>query len=119
MPRITIAGSQLAGAYPTAGTAFTFTAADTTDQNRTVFTGKEILIAYNSGATPHTVTITSVANRFGRLGTIAAESIAAGAYRHFGPFTNAEGWKQSDGYLYYEANDPEVLFAVLKLPATL
>jgi hypothetical protein len=118
MPRTTIAAVAAPGAFPTAGVVITGTAADTVNQNRTTFSGRELLIAFNSGATPRTVTITSIADRFGRLGSITAESIAAGAYRMYGPFTNAEGWRQTDAFLYYEANHAEVLFFVIQLPAT-
>lgn len=100
--------------WPTAGVPVTFTAANPTDKEQFPLTGKEIVIARNSGASSRTITITSVAYN-GRVGDITTESIAAGAVRVFGPF-NINGWKQTDGNLYLEANNAEVLFAVLTLP---
>lgn len=100
--------------WPTAGVAVTFTAANVTDKEQFPLTGKEIVIARNSGASSRTITITSVAFN-GRVGHITAESIAAGAVRVYGPF-NVNGWQQTDGNLYLEANHAEVLFAVIALP---
>ena len=57
----------------------------------------------------------SSANANGRTGDIAAESLAAGAYKVFGPFTSKDGWVQSGGYLFMEAADAEVEWAVVKL----
>lgn len=119
MPRTAINATAAPGAYFTAGVAFTFTASDTSNQNSTPFTGREFIVARNSGASPHNVTITSVSDSRKRTGTITSEAIAAGAFRMYGPFTNAEGWVQSDGSLYFEGDHAEVEFAVIKLPATL
>lgn len=100
-----------------AAVALTATAADTVNQNRTPFTGREIIIAHNSHATTgYTVTITSAADKRGRLGHITGDAIAAGAKRIYGPFP-ADGWKQpSDGHLWFEANNASVLFSVIRIP---
>jgi hypothetical protein len=90
------------------------TAADASNLNQCAHTGKEVIYARNSGAGARTVTITSV-SYLGRTGHITAESIAAGATKVFGPFS-IEGWKQTDGYLYFQAEHAEVLFTVLTLP---
>ncbi len=117
MPRTNIAAVETLGGYAGAGVVLTATAADTTNQNSTPLTGREIIIARNSGASSRTVTITSsAAQGTGRLGNIAAESIAAGATRAYGPFP-LNGWIQSDSTLYFEANNAEVLFTVLRLPS--
>lgn len=118
MPRVTLTPDNAPGAYPPAGVVVNFAAADASNLNQFILTGNELVIAFNSGATGRTVTITSVADRFGRTGTITTEAIAAGVYRMYGPFTNAEGWKQTDGFLYLEASHAEVKFAIIKLPAT-
>lgn len=115
MPRQNLTKTTLnRNGWPTAGTLVTFTAANPTDKEQFPLTGKEIVIARNSGASSRTITITSVAYN-GRTGNITAESIAAGAVRVFGPF-DINGWRQTDGNLYLEANHAEVLFAVLTLP---
>ena len=119
MPRTTLTESVAPGPFPTAGVVVTADAADIANQNRVTWTGRALIIAHNTGASGRTVTITSVADRFGRTGTISAEAIAAGVRRVYGPFTNPDGWRQSDGYLYLEANNAEVVFMVITLPATL
>ncbi len=117
MARTNIAAVETLGGYAGAGVALTATAADTTNQNSTPHTGREIIIARNSGATGRTVTITSSpAQGTLRTGNITAESIAAGATRVYGPFP-LNGWIQADSQLYFEANHAEVLFTVLRLPS--
>lgn len=97
-------------------TTVTMTAADTTNQNAVALTGKEVLIARNSGGSAYTVTITSVADPVhGRTGDISAVSIPAGESRMWGPFP-LEGWRQSDNKLYFQASNAAVLFTVLRLP---
>lgn len=111
MPRTTIAPVQAASA----AVALTATAADTVNQNRTPHTGRELIVARNSGAVGRTVTITSAPIN-GRLGNIAADALAAGATKVYGPFPT-KGWRQTDNFLYFEANHAEVLFSVVRLPA--
>jgi hypothetical protein len=104
------------GSYPTDGVALTLTAADITDKNRFQMTGDDVLLIYNSGASPYTFTIYSVANARGRTGDITTESIVAGAVKVLGPFKSKPGWVQSDGYLWLEASNAAVKFAVVKIP---
>lgn len=100
------------GSQADAGVALTFTAADTTDQT-CEFTPGDILLAWNTGAGSHTVTVYSAPEpTTGRINDITAESIAAGAIRAYGPFP-ARGWKQSTGKLKFKANHAEVKFAIL------
>lgn len=100
--------------WPTDGVTATFAAADTVNDNYFVHTGKEIVVARNSGASPRTVTINSVAVN-GRTGDITADSIAAGATHVYGPF-DITGFRQTDGNINLEADHAEVLFAVFVLP---
>lgn len=94
----------------------TMSAADTVNLNSVPHTGKEVIIARNSGASPYTVTITSVADPVhGRTGDIAAASLAAGEVAVFGPYP-IDGWRQSDARLYFQASNAAVLFTVLRLP---
>jgi hypothetical protein len=115
MPRVTLTRSNSPGPNPTAGVAVTMTAADTVNKEQFALTGREILIIHNTGASSRTYTITSVADPFGRLGDITAQTIAAGAIHTVGPFGLA-GWQQTGGYLYIEANNAEVKFGVIALP---
>ena len=101
--------------WPTDGVTATFTAADVANKEQFALTGKEIVVARNSGASARTVTINSVAIN-GRTGDITADSIAAGATHVYGPFNPDGGWAQTDGTLHLEADNAEVLFAVFVLP---
>lgn len=98
---------------------FTFQAANATDKEYFVCTGRELVIAYNSDPTnPYTVTITSVDDEKGRSEDIATYSMAAGDYAVFGVgLTNTKGWKQTSGQVYLEASNAAIKFAVLRMPA--
>lgn len=121
MPRITHAAKTLLGAYGDYSVAnsadLTTLAADPANDEQVVLTGRQIVIARNSGAGAHTVTFTSVASpaTFGRSGNIAAYSLGAGELAAFGPF-ELTGWIQTDGRLYFEADDAEVIFSVITIP---
>lgn len=102
--------------YPTTGAVLTWTAADTSNFERFVLTGKEVVLVWNSGASPYTYTITSTADPQGRTGDITTAAIAAGAIHALGPF-GLPGWRQSaGGYLHMQANNAAVKWAVLRLP---
>jgi len=106
---------QKASSYTANAADLTFTAADAANFEQTAFTGKELIIAYNSDpANPYTVTIESVADAsLGRTGDITTYSLAAGEYGVFGPFT-LDGWRQSDGYLYFKASNAAIKFCVIR-----
>lgn len=101
-------------AYSANAADLTMTAADTVNKEMVALTGNELVVAHNTGAAEHTVTVTSVVDEMGRTGNVAAYAVGAGEYAVFGPF-GTEGWRQSDGKLYFEANHAEVLFGVVKL----
>lgn len=118
MPRVDhTAQSPAAGGYPDlpldANVAdLTFFAADPTNKESVTYAESVLIIAWNSGASTRTVTITSK-KYHGRTGDISAYSLEAGDHAVFGPFP-ASGWRQDDGKLYFEANNAEVKFALLK-----
>jgi hypothetical protein len=115
MPRVVHTPVAAPGTQNYTGAALTQLAADTVNKEEVVITGKELVLAQNSDVGAHTVTITSVADNLGRTKDIAAVSLAAGELRIFGPF-GLEGWRQSDGFLYFEANHATIKFSVLRLP---
>ena len=100
------------------GITFTWTAGNTGGDTFTV-TGREILLAWNSGASPRTFTITSVADEKGRTGDITAYAIATGEFAYFpgGLLAGSAGWKNSQGVITITPSHAEVKWAVLKLPA--
>lgn len=115
MARQTITAVAITGKWPTDLTELTFTAANATDKEQVIHTGKEILIAFNSGASSRSVTITSVASaRTGRTGDLT-HSVGAGKFFMAGPLA-PEGFTQTNGYLYMEAAHADVKWAVIQVP---
>jgi hypothetical protein len=116
MARTTIAPQALSGKWPTALSALTFTACDASNGNQCKLTGSELLVAFNSHAsTAYTLAVSAVPDPVtNRDGDISATSIAAGAFKMIGPLA-PEGWRQSDGYLYFDAENAAVKVAVIKL----
>lgn len=96
---------------------FVWTAGNT-GGDTVALTGREILLMWNSGASPYTVTIASQVDEKGRTGDISAYSLAAGEFAHFsGGLTNSPGWKNvSTGLLTITPSNTAVKWAVLKLP---
>lgn len=121
MARVTLTAQDALGSYPSLpiasnGADLTETAADATNKEQVLLTGRELIIAHNTGAGARTVTFTSVADALGRSGDITTYSIGAGEIAVFGPFKR-EGWAQSNGYLYIEASHAEVKWGVVRLPS--
>lgn len=121
MARTTIAAQTTPGAYPTLPVAansrdLAVVPADVGNGNDvTIVEGKTLLVAYNaSAATARTLTLTSVADAFGRSGDITAYSMAAGEIAIFGPFKVA-GWSHA-GKLWVDGSHAEMTFAVITLP---
>ncbi len=120
MARVNHTAVKTPGSTNYTGTAITWVAATISGdplKEMVTLTGKQLLLAKNTHATvAKTVTVTSVNDAFGRTTDVAAVSIAALAYRIFGPFDLA-GWKQSaDGKLYFEGESTDIEFVVLTLP---
>ena len=118
--RVTFVKTAVLGSYPSlqpvAGSADLIeTAADATNKNQFTASGNDLVIAHNTGASPYTVTISSVNDDEGRTGDITAYSVAAGAIAFFGPFKR-HGWAQTNGMIYLEASNASVKFAVVALP---
>ncbi len=114
MPRIDHTPVAEPGPIDYDGAVITMLAADTTNDEQATWTGRELIIAHNTGLLAHTVTITSIADDFGRTRNVAAVSMAADEYRCFGRFSGS-GWKQIDGKLYFEADHAEIKFGVIRL----
>ncbi len=106
--------TQAPGAYASALTVLTMGAADVGNVNSFVATNNDLIIAWNDGATPRTVTVTSQTSDKGRLGTITAQAIAADAIIIFGPM-KAFGWADSGGLINVSANNAEVKFGIINL----
>ena len=116
MPRTSLVAAVTAkpAAWSTTGTVVTMTAIDTGNGNSVPATGNDFLIVQNSGGSPYTFTLTSVADPQGRTGDVAAASMAAGEVRIFGPLPSM-GWQQSDGALYFTANNAAIKVGIIRM----
>ncbi len=103
------------GAYATAGVVLTFLAADTVNDEETLLTGQELVIAQNTTGGALTVTISAVNDPFNRSVDLAADSIPANSFKIYGPFKTL-GWQQTDGNLYFSGSAVGIEFAVVRLP---
>lgn len=118
MPRVTLPKQVPYGPYPSLPLSanaldLVMTAADTVNKEQFAPSGDDLVIVQNSGASPYTITFTSVADEFKRTGDVTAFSLAAGdicAFRFKRP-----GWMQSDGFIYIEASNAAVKWAVIQL----
>jgi len=106
--------TQAPGAINYTGTALTMTAADVANLNEFVASGKDLIVAHNTGGSTYTVTVTSAPDPYGRTKDVAAVNITAGAYMVFGPL-ELTGWQQSDGRIYLQASNAAVKFGVVSL----
>jgi hypothetical protein len=119
MARTSITPVALVGPYPTLPVSanaldIALTAADVANKNQAAQAGsRQLLVAFNSGATPHTVTITSAADDKNRTGDLSAYSVGAGELAAF--LMKSGGWRQSDSKLYFEADHAEIKFAVINI----
>ncbi len=104
------------GNYSVANVAdLAMTAADVGNKEQVVASGKDLIVAYNTGASAHTITVTSTIDPYNRTGDISAYSLGAGEFAVFGPLATT-GWIQTDGKIYFEANHAEIKFGVVRLP---
>lgn len=94
---------------------FVWTAADNTNGNSFVSTGRELVLVQNTDSSGHTVTVTSVPDQTNRSGDITAYAVAAGVFDAL-PYFAGTGWRQSDGTIHLSANSALIKFAVLRLP---
>jgi hypothetical protein len=94
---------------------FVFTAAGAAfaDGAEFTLTGKEVVLV-GGGVAGGTVTVTSVADPYGRTGNIAAYAIGAGLFSVLPQFP-LTGWKSATGKLHMAASIATMTFAVLRL----
>lgn len=121
MPRTPVALTTPLSSYPTLPLAansadLVTTAADVSNKNQVAYgnASRLLIIAINTHtATSYTVSITSAPDAFGRLGDIATYQLEAGNAMIM--ILNRDGWRQSDGQLYLEANNASVVFGAVRL----
>lgn len=105
----------LPSGYAIDGVNVPMTAADASNFEEVVHTGRQVLIYRNSGATGRLVTVSSVADPVtGRTGDFT-DTVPAGEM-HVSPMFPVDGWRQTNGKLYFQAAHAEVLFSVITIP---
>lgn len=90
-------------------------AADNTNGNYFVGTGKELILVQNTAGGAGTFTLTSIADPFGRLGSITTYSLAAGEFAMFW-LGALVGWDQGGGQIYLDASAATIKFAIIRIP---
>jgi hypothetical protein len=115
MARTHLTAVDMPGALDYDGTVYTFAASDVANGNDVVFTGREVIMARNDGASPYTITIASAADHLGRTKDCVA-TLAASANVILGPFPKY-GWDAA-GYLNINGSNASIMIAVVRLPAS-
>lgn len=99
--------------YAAAAVEFLWTAS-TPAGDTVALTGREILLVWNSGATPRTFTVNSQPDPYGREADIVAQSLAAGEFAVLGPIP-LTGWANSTKQLELLSSHAEIKYAVITL----
>src|SRR5262245_2601244 len=113
MARTAIVPITAPGSSASAGQSVTWVAADAVNGNYFPSSGKDLLLARNTGSDPADVVIHSQADAFNRTGDISA-TLAAAAQVIFGPFL-AIGWRDLVGNISLDG-ETGIEFAVVVLP---
>lgn len=100
--------------YDVVPASFSFVACDNVNGNSFTHTGHELLLAFNSDASAHSVTVASVADLMGRTGD-STKNINGSAYYVFQLFPPA-GWRQTDGTIHVTCSDATLKLAVIRFP---
>jgi len=95
---------------------FTFSASSSSG-NDWLTTGRDALLAYNSGSAGGTITVTSYADEKNRTSDISVYALAAGDFASFGVgLTNSKGWQDAAKLIHLATSGDDVKLAVLRLP---
>lgn len=119
MPRQTLTKIVPKGPYPALPVSvnsldFVFTAADAVNKEQFVPGANTLLIVKNAHATlAKTFTLTSKADAKNRTGDVTTYSLGVGEYAAF--LFKKDGWMQSDGRIYMEAESNDIRYAVIEI----
>lgn len=103
---------QSPGIIPPTGLDATFTSADTTNGNAFLASGNDLLIAYNSDSSSHTITFNSAADTYGRYATFTY-TIGAGVYSLLNITTASLFTQSGTNEIQFMANSNLVGFLVV------
>jgi len=113
MARTTLTPIVLPGTWSTTAQPITFTPADTTNNNRFLATGQEILLVRNTGDSAASFTVLSVPDSpYGRIGHLTHSVPPNGLV--VTQLFDLVGWANPDGYIYVNGADG-LEFAVLRI----
>jgi hypothetical protein len=120
MPRTDVPVIVPNGPYPVPPIAansldFALTVADVSNKNQAAFGSRArlLVLVQNVNAGAQTFTIESAPDGLNREGDVTTYSPATG---EFGAFVVARnGWRQADGYLYFEGSHADVKFAIFAI----
>src|ERR1041385_6952722 len=102
MARTNIGAQTPVGPFPAGGSVsagalkINFTAADVSNHNKAPYTGKEVLLVWNTDSGSPNLTLTSAPDEHGRSGDITSYAVPAGEIHEFSFRQGASGWQQSD-----------------------
>ena len=119
MSRTNIAAQTPLGPFPAGGAVgagalkINWAAADVSNHNEFILSGKEVLLVWNTDTGAHNLTLTSAPDQRGRSADVSGYSIPAGEIHAFSFRQGADGWQQTDGHVFFQADDATVKFAVL------
>lgn len=115
MARTELTAAAVPKSHPGGSIVYSWTVADTTDQNAVALSAREVLLLKNTGASPQDVTISSTPDPYGREGDLVI-TVPAGE-EHALTFLTRDGWMQTDGMLYLDCASVDISYAVLRLPS--
>lgn len=85
------------------------------DGDQIALNGKQLLLVQNAHATdPFTFRLSSAADPYGRYNDVGPITLAAADILAFAKFPTV-GWKQSDNYLYLDANSTNIQYMVIDM----
>ena len=119
MSRTNIAVQAPVGPYPAGGVVsalaldLAWTAADVSNHNEFLFSGKEILLVWNTDTASHNLTLTSAPDEHGRTADVTTYAVAAGVISAFSFRGGSAGWLESDGHVYMQGDNAMLKFAIL------
>lgn len=93
--------------------ALVFAGGDASNGNSFKLTGHEVLLAYNSDASTHHITLTSTADSRGRSADISTYAMLTLTHMAFSFLSGQEGWIETDGTAHITVDDATVKLAVL------
>jgi hypothetical protein len=100
--------------HPGGSVTYAWEAADTTDQNDFLTTGREVLLIKSADAGSQDVVIASAPDAYGRSQDLTV-AVAAGEEEAVA-FLQRDGWMQPDGSIHLDCSVATISYAVIRLP---